>query len=75
MPMALKRKPVQGLRHSIIHANIPSDHALESMAAMQRDFDAGYPEPSPSFTWWIGDTYAGNFGPERSLRLNPFATF
>ena len=34
-----------------------------------------YPEPSPSFTWWIGDTYAGNFGPERSLRLNPFATF
>ena len=43
------------------------------MAAMQRHFDAGYPEPSPTFTWWIGDTYAGNFGPERSLRLNPFA--
>ena len=42
---------------------------------MQRDFDAGYPEPSPSFTWWIGDIYAGTFGPERSLRLNPFASF
>ena len=72
---ALKREPVRGLRHSIIHANIPTDHALDAMAAMQRDFDAGYPESSPSFTWWIGDTYAGNFGPERSLRLNPFASF
>ena len=25
--------------------------------------------------WWIGDTYAGNFGEERSLRLNPFKTY
>ena len=73
--IALARKPVKGLRHSVIHANIPSDHALEAMAKMQREFDAGYPEPSPSFTWWIGDTYAGSFGPERSLRLNPFRTF
>jgi hypothetical protein len=72
---ALKRHPVMGLRHSIIHANIPTDHALDAMAAMQRDFDAGYPESSPSFTWWFGDTYAANFGPERSLRLNPFASF
>jgi len=72
---ALRRKPVRGLRHSVIHANIPSDRALESMAAMQRDFDAAIPEPSPSFTWWFGDTYAANFGPERSLRLNSFATF
>lgn len=72
---ALRRRPVKGLRHSIIHANIPTDHALEAMAAMQREFDAGYPESSPSFTWWFGDTYAANFGPERSLRLNPFASF
>jgi hypothetical protein len=73
--LALARKPVQGLRHSIIHSNIPGERALQAMAAMQRDFDAGYPEPSPSFTWWIGDIYAGTFGPERSQRLNPFATF
>ena len=72
---ALARKPVKGLRHSIIHSNIPTPHALDAMAAMQREFDAGYPEPSPSFTWWIGDIYAGSFGPERSLRLNPFATY
>lgn len=73
--LALERKPVRGLRHSIIHSNIPGDRALEAMARMQRDFDAGYPEPSPSFTWWIGDIYAGTFGPGRSLRLNPFATY
>jgi predicted amidohydrolase YtcJ len=73
--LALQQKPVRGLRHSIIHSNIPSAHALDAMAAMQREFDAGYPEPSPSFTWWIGDIYAGSFGPERSLRLNPFATY
>jgi predicted amidohydrolase YtcJ len=72
---ALRRNPVSGLRHSIIHSNIPTEHALETMAALQHDFDAGYPESSPSFTWWFGDTYASNFGPERSLRLNPFATF
>jgi hypothetical protein len=73
--LALARKPVRGMRHSIIHSNIPGDRVLDAMAAMQRDFDAGYPEPSPSFTWWIGDIYAGTFGPERSLRLNPFATY
>jgi predicted amidohydrolase YtcJ len=73
--LALERKPVQGLRHSVIHSNIPGERALDAMAAMQRGFDAGYPEPSPSFTWWIGDIYAGSFGPERSQRLNPFATY
>jgi predicted amidohydrolase YtcJ len=71
---AMKEHPIKGLRHGIIHANIPTDHALETMAALERDFDAGYPEPSATFMWWIGDTYAGNFGP-RTRRLDPFATF
>jgi hypothetical protein len=72
---ALAATPTSGLRHGIIHANIPSEHALDLMARLQRDFDAGYPEPSATFAWWIGDNYAGNFGPERSARLNPFRTF
>jgi len=72
---ALEANPIQGLRHGIIHANIPTDHAIERMADLQKRFDAAYPEPQGSFTWWIGDTYAGNFGPERSLRLNPFHTY
>ena len=73
--IALEENPRYGLRHGIIHANIPTDHAINTMAWLEREFDAGYPEPSPPFMWWIGDTYAGNFGPNRALRLNPFATF
>ncbi len=72
---ALAANPVRGRRHGIIHANIPTDRAIDMMAAMQAKFDAGYPEPSPAFTWWLGDTYAGNFGAVRSRRLNPFKTF
>ncbi len=72
---ALAANPKQGLRHGIIHANIPSDHALEVMVDLERRFDAAYPEPSATFMWWIGDTYAGNFGPKRAVRLNPFRTF
>jgi predicted amidohydrolase YtcJ len=45
------------------------------MAAMQARYDAAYPESQAPFMWWIGDTYASNFGKERSLRLNPFATY
>jgi predicted amidohydrolase YtcJ len=72
---ALAAKPTKGLRHGIIHANIPTDRAIVQMASMQREFDAAYPEPSATFHWWLGDTYAANFGPVRSKRLNPFATY
>ncbi len=71
----LAAKPTPGLRHSVIHANIPSDHAIETLARLQRDYDAGYPESQGPFTWWIGDLYASTFGPERTLRLNPFHTY
>lgn len=72
---AFRAKPTKGLRHGIIHSNIPSEHSLQLMADFQRRYDAAYPEPSATFLWWIGDTYAANFGPERSPRLNPFRTF
>lgn len=71
----LSEKPTADLRHSIIHSNIPSDHAIHEMARLQRQYDAGYPEPQGPFTWWLGDTYAGNFGSERAARLNPFRTY
>lgn len=71
----LKAHPVKGLRHAIIHANTPTEHALELMAALQRDFDAGYPETQAPFNWWIGDNYAGNLGPQRAQRLNPYHTY
>jgi len=71
---AMRANPKPGLRHGIIHANIPTNHALDVMGVLQRDYDAGYPEASATFMWWIGDTYAGNFG-SRARRLDPFATF
>jgi predicted amidohydrolase YtcJ len=70
----LKDNPTKGLRHAIIHANTPSDHAMETMARLQKDDDAGYPELQASFLWWLGDNYAGNLGPARSLRLLPLRT-
>jgi len=71
---AEQAQPRPGLRHSIIHANIPTDHALDTMAMLQKQYDAGYPELQAPFTWWIGDNYAGNFGPARAARLAPLAT-
>jgi predicted amidohydrolase YtcJ len=72
--LVLKEQPKIGLRHSIIHANIPSEHAIALMAELQSHYDAAYPEMQPPFMWWIGDTYAGNFGVERSRRLEPLKT-
>jgi predicted amidohydrolase YtcJ len=71
----LADNPTAGLRHSVIHSNLPTDHALDLMVKLQRQYDTGYPEVQPAFLWWIGDAYAGNFGPERSLRVLPLRTF
>ncbi|MEA3105932.1 MAG: hypothetical protein QOI88_537 [Gammaproteobacteria bacterium] len=71
----LAETPTRGLRHSIIHANIPSDHAIQVMSMLQGKYDAAYPETQAPFMWWLGDTYAANFGPERSHRLLPLNTF
>ncbi|MCC7034111.1 MAG: amidohydrolase [Acidobacteria bacterium] len=71
----LKATPTKGLRHGIIHGNTPSDHAIDVMARLQREYAAAYPEAQAPFLWWIGDTYAANLGPERGRRLKPFRTF
>ena len=71
----LQANPTRGLRHGIIHCNTPTDHAIETMARLQKQYDAGYPEAQAPFMWWIGDNYAGNLGPERCLRLMPFRTY
>jgi predicted amidohydrolase YtcJ len=71
----LKAKPTVGLRHGIIHANIPTDHAIATMAALEKQYDAAYPEVQAGLMWWIGDNYAGNFGPKRNLRLMPLQRY
>jgi predicted amidohydrolase YtcJ len=69
-----QEQPHSGLRHSIIHANLPTPHAVDVMANLQRKYDAGYPEMQPEFLWWIGDIYAASYGPKRGQRLEPFRT-
>lgn len=71
----LKTNPKQGMRHAIIHANTPTDHAITVMADLQRHYDAGYPETQGEFMWWIGDNYAGNLGPQRASRLDPYQSY
>ena len=71
----LKERPDPGVRHAIIHANIPSAHAFDVMLRLQQDYGAGYPETQPPFTWWIGDNYAANLGPARLGRLNPYHSY
>ena len=69
-----QEQPHSGLRHSIIHANLPTPHALDVMTNLQEKYDAGYPEMQPGFLWWIGDIYAASYGPKRGQRLEPFRT-
>jgi predicted amidohydrolase YtcJ len=69
-----REQPRPGLRHSIIHANLPTPHALEVMANLQKKYDAGYPEMQPEFLWWIGDIYAASYGPTRGESLEPLRT-
>lgn len=69
-----QEKPQAGLRHSIIHANLPTPHAIDVMASLQKNYDVGYPEMQAEFLWWIGDIYAGNYGPKRGQHLEPFKT-
>jgi predicted amidohydrolase YtcJ len=72
---ALKATPKTGLRHSIIHAHIPTPHALAVMGDLQRRYDAGYPEAQAEFLWMLGDSLAANFGADRNHRMMPFATY
>jgi len=69
-----QEQPHSGLRHSIIHANLPTPHALDVMANLQKKYDSGYPEMQPGFLWWIGDIYAASYGAIRGQRLEPFRT-
>jgi len=72
--LAEKQFPHIGLRHAIIHANLPTPHALDTMSLLQSKYDAGYPEMQAEFLWWIGNIYAPNYGPERDQRLIPLKT-
>ena len=71
----LKQTPTKHLRHGIIHCNIPTDHAIATMARLERDYDSGYPETQAPFLWWIGEIYHASFGTKREQRLMPYKTY
>ena len=46
----VREKPTRGCGTAIIHANIPTDHAIDSHGnRSQRRYDAGYPEIAAAF--------------------------
>jgi len=71
----LKEKPTRDLRHGLIHAVLPTEHAIATLAQLQKRFGSGYPEVQPPFLWWIGDLYASTFGLQRLARTLPLKTF
>jgi len=71
----LRAKPTRGLRHGIIHASLPTDHAIDVMARLQKDYQAGYPEANSPFMWWLGDNLVRSLGADRVFRMMPFATY
>jgi predicted amidohydrolase YtcJ len=72
---ALRSNPKSGLRLAIIHANIPTDHAIAVMAELQQQYDSGIPETQAEFLWGLGDVYLGNLGPARAPRHVPLQTY
>ena len=71
----LKEKPTRDLRHGLIHGVLPTDHAIDTLAQLQKQYGSGYPEVQPPFLWWIGDLYGSTFGPQRLARTLPLKTF
>ena len=65
---AIKDNPRGDARHSLIHANAPSYEQMDRMAGFGSDLVI---ETQSPFLYFIGDNYAGNFGPERSKRMIP----
>lgn len=72
---ALFEKPIKGLRHGIIHADVPTERAIEWMAVLQKTYDAGYVYVQPSLMWWLGDYIVSYYGPKRSLKYCPLKTY
>jgi predicted amidohydrolase YtcJ len=71
----LARHPMHGLRDSIIHSYLPTAHAIETMAALERRYDTAYPEVQPPFLWWLGTSIATSAGRARVPSVMPLKSF
>jgi hypothetical protein len=70
-----QEKPIPGLRHSIIHAYLLTPHAIEAMAQLEKQYDAGYPEEQPVFLYWLGKSMPPSLGVQRLASTMPLKTF
>ncbi|MBD3170993.1 amidohydrolase family protein, partial [Candidatus Bathyarchaeota archaeon] len=68
---AIIEYPRRNCRHSVIHNNLPTDYALRKETAMGDNIVV---EATSAYLYFIGDNYAGSFGPHRSRRLMPLQT-
>jgi predicted amidohydrolase YtcJ len=59
-------------RHSVAHCTLPTDYALRKLVKLG---DNVVVEASAAYLYFLGDLFAGNFGPNRSRRLIPFRTW
>lgn len=59
----------------MIHAYLPTEHALQVFADLQRNFDSGYVETQSEFLWRLGKNYPSAFGPERTGQLMPLHAY
>jgi predicted amidohydrolase YtcJ len=67
---ALERHPRTNCRHTIIHCNLPTDHAVERMRKLGDNIAIETQAP------WLGDcNWAASCGPERSKRFIPLKTW
>jgi len=69
---ALRESPSKTMRHTIIHSNAPTPKALEKMKQIRNNLAI---ETQSPFLYFIGDSYAGNFGPSRSKRMIPLRSY
>jgi len=69
---ALKESPRRSSRHTIIHSNAPTPRELERMKRLGDNLAI---ETQSPFLYFIGDSYAGNFGPSRSRQMIPLRSY
>jgi predicted amidohydrolase YtcJ len=69
---AFDETPIKGTRQSLIHSIIPTEKALDKMGEL---YDNIVIETQSSFLYFIGDSYAGNFGPKRVKRVIPLRSY
>jgi predicted amidohydrolase YtcJ len=72
---ALRSHPQRDLRLAVIHANLPTDHAIAVMVKLQSQFDSAIPETQAEFLWWLGNGYPAALGLARSQRMVPLHTY